>query len=238
MRCPPPAAGWFGGAVAPALAAVVTHLDVPVDIDRDAARAAARAELAKPIYEAARPPFAVRIIRWVADRLTEVLDRIAEATPGGWYGVVVLLGVLGVVVYATMRRVGLVRRSAARRDGLLFGNGRRGAAEHRAAADGAAARGDWDTAVLERFRAIVRTLEERGLIDERPGRTADEAAAAGAAILSGLAQELTDAAAAFDSIMYGGRSATADLDHWLRDLDALIHSARPFAADTSAEAAV
>ena len=37
--------------------------------------------------------------------------------------------------------------------------------------------------MIERYRALVRSLEERGLVDERPGRTADEAAAEGAAAL-------------------------------------------------------
>ena len=63
----------------------------------------------------------------------------------------------------------------------------------RAAADAAAAAGDWALAVLERFRAIVRGLEERTVLDERAARTAHEAALAAAARLPALAAELVAA---------------------------------------------
>ena len=85
------------------------------------------------------------------------------------------------------------------------GDDARTAAELRAAADAAAARGDWSTAVLERFRAVVRSLEERALLDDRPGRTAHEAAEAAAARLPARAAELRRAARLFDDVCYGAR---------------------------------
>ena len=61
---------------------------------------------------------------------------------------------------------------------------------------------------LERFRAIVRELEERAVLAEQPGRTAGEAAAAAAGRLPALAAELAAAARLFDDVRYGGRVAT------------------------------
>jgi hypothetical protein len=206
------------------------QLDVPVDIDRDAAREAAHTELSRQVYADAQPPLAIRIIRWIVGWLTDLLDRVAAATPGGWYGVVLLLGIVAVAIYAVMRRTGMVRGSAAGRDAHpLFGLGTRSAAEHRRVADAAAATGDWATAVQERFRAVIRSLEERGLIEDRPGRTADEAAIAGGAVLPGSADALARSAQTFDSIAYGGKPATPVQDEQLRSLDATIRTARPFA---------
>lgn len=204
------------------------QLDIPVDIDRDAAREAAHAELSKHIYDEARPPLAIRVIRWLVTWFTDLLDRVAAATPGGWYGVVLLLGVLGIAAYAVMQRTGVVRRAAASRE-PLFNLMARSAAEHRRVADAAAATGDWQTAVQERFRAVIRTLEERGLIEDRAGRTADEAAAAGGAVLPASADALARSARTFDSIAYGGRPASASQDEQLRSLDAAVRTARPFA---------
>ena len=53
--------------------------------------------------------------------------------------------------------------------------------------------------------AVIRGLEERTILDRRPGRTADEAAAAAASALPPLATELTFAAELFDAVTYGRR---------------------------------
>jgi Domain of unknown function (DUF4129) len=204
-------------------------LDVPIQIDRQDAQEAARRELSKQIYQEAQPSLPARIVRWVLERLSGLLDRVSEATPGGWYGVVILLAVVVLIGYGVMRRLGPIRGGpATRAEASLFGRERRPAAEYRADADAATARGDWASAVRERFRAVVRTLEERGLLDDQPGRTADEAAAAGGVMLPTLADDFAAAAQAFDSVLYGGRPATPDDDHRLRNLDHAVRTARPF----------
>jgi hypothetical protein len=101
------------------------------------------------------------------------------------------------------------------------------AAEHRDAADTAAADGRWQDAVRERFRAIVRSLEERGLVDDLPGRTAQEVADAAAAALPSVAHALYAGARLFDDISYGSRAATADHDRRLRELDHQVAGTRP-----------
>ncbi|MQY26977.1 DUF4129 domain-containing protein [Nocardia aurantia] len=79
------------------------------------------------------------------------------------------------------------------------------AGAHRAAADTAAARQDFDVALRERFRAVLRGLEQGGALPVRRSRTARETAADAARLV-----ELSDAAASFDEVVYGGRTATPD----------------------------
>jgi hypothetical protein len=112
----------------------------------------------------------------------------------------------------------------------LFVGRARSSDEHRAAADAAAARGAWADAVRERLRAIVRGVEERGVLDARPGRTADEAAAEAGAVLRSCADDLRRAARLFDDVWYGGRTATQASDEEMRRIDAAVRSARPVAA--------
>ena len=80
--------------------------------------------------------------------------------------------------------------------------------------------------MLERYRAIVRGLEERAVLDERAARTAHEAALAAAARLPALGAELVAAGRTFDDVAYGDEPATAQDDSRLRDLDARVQDAR------------
>jgi hypothetical protein len=109
----------------------------------------------------------------------------------------------------------------------LFTGHVRTAAEHRAAADAHSAAGRWADAVRERLRAVIRSLEERGVLDERPGRTADEAATDAGAVLPSSAAELRRAARHFDEVWYGGRTAGPESDALLRGLDERVRAARP-----------
>ena len=83
----------------------------------------------------------------------------------------------------------------------------RTAAQLRADADAAAARGDWRSAVIDRFRAVVRSLEERVVLDVRPGRTADEAAAVAGLRFPAEADALRRGARLFDDVCYGDAPA-------------------------------
>lgn len=73
------------------------------------------------------------------------------------------------------------------------------------------------------MRAVVRSLEERALIDPRPGSTADEAGRP----LPGHASRLRAAAEDFDAVTYGGRTADGQMYATLRDLDLNLEKAKP-----------
>jgi Domain of unknown function (DUF4129) len=200
-------------------------LGVPAQLDRDHARALLRAELGRPEYQRDRPGLLERVLHWLWDQLTALLDAASQSSPGGILGIatIALLVLAGVV--ALRLTVGPLARSRRSQHPLLPGHVRT-AAEHRAAADAEAAAGRWAEAVRERLRAVVRSLEERDLLDPAPGRTADEAAAEGGHALPACAADLRTAARRFDEIWYGGRAATPADDRLLRDLDARVVAAR------------
>jgi Domain of unknown function (DUF4129) len=193
-------------------------LGIPIDIGRDQAAAAAQAELSKPVYGAQRPGLAERFLQWLGDTVASILDHITSVAPGGALGLVVLAIIVVLIVVLVRWRLGPVRRAAAA-DHAVFAGRPRSAAQYRAAADAAAAAGDWDEAVRQRFRALVRALEERDILDPRPGRTADESADEAALVLPSSAASLSTAARAFDDVAYGGLHADAAADARLRDLD-------------------
>jgi hypothetical protein len=203
---------------------VTTHARVPVDLGREEAQAAARAELAKPEYQADRPGYIERAVGWALEKLSELFALGGGVSPRGWFLVLLTALLVALVVVAVRRKVRTAGRPGDRR---LFVGQVRTAADHRAAADAAAARGAWADAVRERLRAIVRGLEERGLLDARPGRTADEAASEAGLALPSCAEDLRRAARLFDDVWYGGRSATEESDRQLREVDAAVQAARP-----------
>lgn len=201
-------------------------MSVPVELGRDAAAGLAREELAKQVYRDAGPGLTERLLRWLVEQAARLLDDVAGASPGGYPGVVIVVLLVVAAAVAIRLKVGPLGRSAAA-EAALFTGRERSAAEHRALADRHAADGQWADAVRERFRAVVRDLEERAVIEARPGRTADEAAAEAGVLLPSCAAALRSAARLFDDIWYGGRPAGPEADRALRDLDTAVRSARP-----------
>jgi hypothetical protein len=200
-------------------------MSVPVDLGRDAAQQAAREELAKQVYQEAGPGLTERFLRWLVDTATDLLDGAAGVSPGGKLGALVVLLLLVAAAIAVRRQLGPVRRAAGG-DQPLFAGAERSAAEHRRAADAHAAAGEWAEAVRERLRGVVRDLEERGVLEPRPGRTADEAATEAGAVLPACAGALRAGARIFDDVWYGGRPGTPNADDELRALDQAVRSSR------------
>ncbi|UCM88381.1 DUF4129 domain-containing protein [Streptomyces marincola] len=200
----------------------------PVVVDRGPAREDAERELSRQIYTEHEPGLFRRVWDWLWERLFGILEAAVFATPGGWLGLLVIAAVVTALLIALRLRLGAVRHAAGgARTGAVFTDRPRTAAEHRTAAEEHARAARWEPAVRERMRAVVRSLEERDLLDPRPGRTAHEAAAEAARPMPGLAAPLRTAATAFDAVTYGGRSAApADYDQ-LRDLDDRLARTRP-----------
>lgn len=200
----------------------------PLDPTREQARAWARRELSDPAYARAEPGWVERLARWVFGRLSD-LQVPAALSPGKVLGVVVLLALAALAAALVVNRTGRLRVGAhqRRRATTVLDDARLPSQQHRRLADEAAAHGRWDDAVRERFRAITRSLEERTILDERPGRTAVEVADEAGQTLPATAAELRAAARMFDDVWYGGRPATAAHDAQLQRLDDEVIRARP-----------
>jgi hypothetical protein len=212
-----------------------------IDIDRDAAHDAAQRELSKPIY----PKASLTDRFW--DWIDELLYRIfleGSAIPGGWFTISILLIILAVAVVVAIRIARRTIRTNRRGDHTLFGTQELRAAEHRATAEQYAAAGNWAAAIRHRLRAVARQLEESGVLDPVPGRTATELAKDAGVVVPDLAGELLQAANAFNDVTYGERPGTesayrmiADLDDHLRSRGsaASVAAAPPPGADTWVE---
>jgi hypothetical protein len=178
-------------------------------ISRDGAQHEAHRELSKPIYHRGGESFAVRAVKWFGHLVDRILGAAAKHAPAGGAGALALVGLVVVVGVAILVwRVGIPRRAAS--IGPVLSPSRlMSAAEHRRLSEHAADGGDLHVAVVERMRAVAGELEERGILDPRPGRTATELTAEAATRLPGTTAALRAAAAAFNAVAYGDATATA-----------------------------
>jgi Domain of unknown function (DUF4129) len=199
--------------------AIATQLAAVAPVGRDEARRAAERELSKGIYHQDEPGPVMRAFDAAIDWIGRFLDRLTGAAPGGSLGPLVLLAIVLVVAAVVLWRTGPIRRGARIRPPHLELSGDVGAAEHRRLADEHAAAGRFAPAVRERMRAIVRELETRGVLDPRPGRTADEVAREAGTAVPTIAGDLRAAAKVFDEVWYGGRAATPQSDALMRQVD-------------------
>ncbi|MEU6257653.1 DUF4129 domain-containing protein [Streptomyces sp. NPDC047043] len=204
----------------------------PVTIPRDPAREAARRELSKRMYHENDPSWLERALNAFWDWVDKLFGSAAAATPGGTLGLVVVILAVLAVLGALWWRLGTPRRQPTS-SAALFDDRPRSAAEHRAAAEAHAAQGHWNQAVQEHMRAIVRSLEERALLDVRPGRTADEAAAEAGRALPSHTDRLRTAARDFDDVTYGGRRATEQSYRRIAELDRELERTKPQLASST-----
>lgn len=197
-----------------------------IDIDHDAAHQAAQRELDKPIYTKASP--GQRFDDWINELLYRLLEKTASI-PGGWFTATVLLILLAIAVIVAIRIARRTLRTKRGGDYLLFEAAQLTAAQHRATAEGYAAEGDWAAAIRHRLRAVARQLEEAGVLNPAPGRTANELARDAGAALPHLAGELSQAATAFNDVTYGERPGTQVAYQMIADLDEHLRSRSPAA---------
>jgi hypothetical protein len=175
-------------------------------LSREQARDAAAQELTRRPYLEAQPPLLLRVIGRVLREIGALLERAAGATPAGPLGLLLLVVLVGALIAVLLVKV-RPQRSAADGAALFDGGRPLSADDHRQRAEAAAQRGQYAEAVRERLRAVVRELESRGVLDPRPGRTADEVAREAGAVVPEVSDDLVQAARLFDEVWYGGRPA-------------------------------
>ena len=192
-------------------------------IDRDGAREAAREELSKGIYHTDDPNLFERALSAFFRWLDSVLSGLAERAPGGPYGLVLIAVVIAALFAFAVWRGGPLRRGTRKRSAAVV-DAELSADAHRRQAEEHARAGRYAEAVRERMRAIVAELETRGVLDPRPGRTADEVAREAGDLVPAIGDRLAEAARVFDRIWYGRRPATAADDATLREIDGFVRS--------------
>ena len=168
-----------------------------------AAQEAARAELAHPAYRHGGPGPLERLWHWLGARVDDLLS----GGTGGHALLIVLVAVLAAGIVIAVRAgvpARTVRGPGTAADPLAPVAAR----DHRRRAQQCAADGRRAEAVREWLRAAIATVEERGVLPPRPGRTGAATAREAGPLLPAAAGELAAATAAFDEIWFGGREAT------------------------------
>ncbi|TQJ60408.1 uncharacterized protein DUF4129 [Arthrobacter sp. SLBN-83] len=202
------------------MAAEPPVLPVPAEARRWAVE-----ELAKPEYRDAAPSWLDTLWRNFLDWLQSLDGSSGDAAsvPSPVIALVIAAIIAAAILLARPR---LNARARKTRD-VFASEPAMSATDYRNRAEAAAAAGKWGDAVVDRFRAVVRSAEVRTILDPRPGRTADEAARALSVPFNAESGRLLLAAAVFDGIRYGNRAAgRADYQEMV-GLDSALDAMKP-----------
>jgi hypothetical protein len=200
----------------------------PSPLTRDGAAEEARRELSRGIYQQDHPGVLQQIWTAAVDRVAAVLRWIGLLLdgPAGWViAAAVLAAAIALVVVVLRRRAREPGPAQVAVDGLEPPEPPlepapevATAAELASLADRLAAEGRYAEAIRERLRAVVRSLADRGLIEERPARTAAEIAASARTTVPAADAALTALTTLFSDVWYGGRTAGVAQDAAARRL--------------------
>jgi len=223
-----------GVSVAPAF----RHADAvpPLTPDGEEARRWAQEELSDPVYTAAEPTPLDRLARAIGGFFDQLFS---SEIPNGWGPTLAVVAALVVIVLivAAFLIWGLPRATRRTRatGAELFGVAEeRSAARLRRDAASHADRGDWDGAIVLRFRGLARAVVERDLLEVPPGATVHAFARTAGRVFPGCAAALEEAAAAFDDVRYLRRPGTPELYARVVAVDEAIMAARPLLAVSGA----
>lgn len=199
-------------------------LNPPLEPGADEARDLLLRELAKAIYEDGMSLFE-RFIYWFIGLVNDS-DGVSEDFSLSLAFGVILIGVTIIVVIYW--RTGPLRRNRRISQSVEVFDGEVADADRlREFAKHAAAAGEWDRAVIEQFRALVRALQDRVVVSDHTGLTAQESVAQASARFPGQMSGLELAARSFSDVLYGKRPATATQYEQIRDLDQLLERTKP-----------
>lgn len=169
------------------------------------ARHAARVELRHREYQHAGPGLLTRAVHWTMHQI----ERLFGGSGASDALLIVLLALVVGAVLLAVRAGAPPRRvvpSGEPDDPLAPVTAR----DHRRIAADLTAQGRHAEALREWLRAAVQTIEERGVLPPRPGRTGASTAREAGPLLPRAADDLAASTAAFDEVWFGGRAATAD----------------------------
>lgn len=178
------------------------------------ARGAVLDQLRRAEYHRDDRSFLAQAWDWVTGTVHDLLDRLHGPawSVGGWAFWLVVLAAVLAAGYALWRS-GLPRRRARDRGRDPDPLAPEPDVDHRGLALRFAAEGRRADALREWLRAAVRSIEDRGVLAPRPGRTGAATAREAGPRLPDAARPLAEATRAFDEVWFGRRAATdADLE--------------------------
>lgn len=205
------------------------RLDVPVLPDEEEARRWMEEELSRPVYEEAEPGLTERALAALAEWLDSVLSGLEAAGPVTGVLVVAVIAAVVLLLVVLVVRPRLNASPAGSRP-VFDDEAASTAVDHRRLARDAAGRSDWNEALTQLLRAMIRSAEERVVLDPVPGQTATEAASRLVGAYPDDAADIRWLAERFNEVRYGNAHATAADAARAQDLDARLLSAAPAAA--------
>jgi hypothetical protein len=203
---------------------ITVRLEPPLDPSGDEARALLRRELVDPAY--VQDDLLRRILDWIGRQIDGSVDGARQIPSLTWLAItLIVVALVGAVGFLASRARGTARRPGAPEGGVLTSEVV-SAAQLRARAELALTEGRHAEAVVDGFRALARRQVERGRLEDSPGVTAHEVAAALAREFPQQHARTAAGADLFDAVMYGERPASRDQAVAVLDLDLELAGAR------------
>lgn len=179
----------------------------PLDPSPGEARSLMQRELVKPEYY--EENVMQRLLDWLFEQIDRGISAAVDLPAASTFAAMLIFVLLvGGLVWLASRAQRTARTP--RKAPSVFTDEVITASQLRARAEAALAEGRTEDAVADGFRALAVRQVERGRLDDSPGTTAQEAARALAGEYPALGARFGRAAALFDAVLYGDRSAGRD----------------------------
>ena len=181
--------------------------DPPLVPSGDEGRSWLRRELLHPEYH--QQNVVEQVVTWLQRQLDKGIEAASHAPPLSTFAAMLLfLLLVGGLAWLLSRARRTARQAAAQ--GPVLTDGTVTAAQLRARAEAALAEGRYAPALVDGFRALAVRQVERGRLEDLPGATAHEVAAALATAYPEQRVRVDGSALLFDEVLYGDRPATRD----------------------------
>lgn len=197
----------------------------PLTPDAAEARKWAQEELAKTVYSQ-ESGLLQRFFSWLEEQLAQVFSTSGNANSSLFGSLLMLsLFVLAVILIALYFKGRF--RSSINSKSTVLGHGDQASVDLFALANQSFNASDFNQGVLYLYRAIIKALAERNLLQEHPGLTAAEAGSLGGRCFPNQAQLFTQAAQLFDDTAYGRLQCTAADYQQLLAFSQTLRTAKP-----------
>ena len=181
--------------------------DPPLVPSGDEGRSWLRRELLHPEYH--QQNVVEQVVTWLQRQLDKGIEAASHAPPLSTFAAMLLfLLLVGGLAWLLSRARRTARLTAV--EGPVLTDETVTAEQLRARAEAALAEGRYALALVDGFRALAVRQVERGRLEDLPGATAHEVAAALATAYPEQRVRVDGSALLFDQVLYGDRPATRD----------------------------